>query len=108
VYKDIKMKTFPPLRPRPAEITNQTHSMKDNLTESTKKTLSEVNPRHTYADVTKTKQSPTRPKEEDEQHNSVAQTMKQFLDKFEKLMYQQAQQIGTLMNLLTTVISKLK
>ena len=39
---------------------------------------------------------------------TMINTMNSFFNKIEKLMTQQAQQIGTLMNLLTTVISKLK
>lgn len=40
--------------------------------------------------------------------NNLVNTMTSFFNKFEKLMMQQAQQIGSLLNLLTTVVSKLK
>lgn len=100
VYRDMKMKTFP--SPRPRTTTNETPAVK--IVAKAPTTTNKVNPSLSYADATRPKQ----PSPPEEDVNSLSQTMKQFIDRFEKLMYQQSQQIGTLMNLLTTVISKLK
>jgi hypothetical protein len=58
----------------------------------------------TYAQVT----SSAVDNRKSEEGHDLAQVVCNFFDKFEKLMLQQSQQIGTLMNLLSTVISKLK
>lgn len=42
------------------------------------------------------------------ENSILSQTINAIFEKFEKFMSQKAQQIGTLINLLTTVISKLK
>lgn len=102
VYRDIKMKTFPAPRPR-ISTTNETPAV-NNVPKAPTTMTSKVNPSLSYADATRPKQASSPGEDVD----SLSQTMKQFIDRFERLMYQQSQQIGTLMNLLSNVISKLK
>jgi hypothetical protein len=108
VYKELKNKTFPPPRPRLTEAPNKTAETPPvnkpfNSQLNHQSGLGSV----TYAEVAT--KSPQRPVEETIPSSKLLeQTMIHFMEKFEKLMFQQSQQIGTLMNLLTTVISKLK
>lgn len=113
VYADIKKKTFPPLRQRPTvaahqlEDKNQSQeSISQTETPSTSSDPQNIAPARnrmtpSYAQVT----SMNKTSNSDE--NSLCQVIHNFFDKFEKIFSQQAQQIGTLMTLLTTVISKL-
>lgn len=108
VYKELKNKTFPHPRPRLNEAPNS----KAEIPIANKPSNSQTNQQSEFGSVTYAKaaaKSPQQPaKETLHSSDSLEQTMKSFMEKFEKIMFQQSQQIGTLMNLLTTVISKLK
>ncbi len=106
VYKALQKKEFPPLRNK--NIENQekvsnTMVTKPNPPIPTTSTLTcAQNPGlHTYADITK-------PKNESNIETNLTHSIQQFFDKFEKLFFQQSQQIGSLLNLLTSLIAKMK
>lgn len=104
IYKVIKNKSFPPLRPKPS-IRNSmpTETTQNDLPSDIFPQLSDNQSsqpgtsRKSYANAVKTQEI-----------SSVTDTITEFFTKFEKLMAQQAQQIGALISLLTTVITKLK
>lgn len=109
VYKELRNKTFPPPRPRLTEALNTTAKTPiANRPSNSQKNLQSEFGSVTYAKAAA--KLPQQPAEETipSSYNSLEQTMTSFMEKFEKLMFQQSQQIGTLMNLLTTIISKLK
>lgn len=62
----------------------------------------------TYAQAAATPKSAPNVSSERSSSNNLEHTVTCFIEKFEKLILQQTQQIGTLMNLLTAVINKLK
>lgn len=99
VYKSIKNREFPSLRskitePLPqAEAKNQQRVVDD-------KVPTESNNYSNYADAVKNSGTCD--------VTNLSETLSQFFDRFEKLFMQQSQQIGSLLNLLTTLVSKLK
>lgn len=100
VYKDLKNKAYPPLRkPRdvPSPSTNSTNAERQVQSTGTGEPTDKIKP-SLYADVVSGKKL----------DSSKNFDLEEVFGRFEKLMEQQAQQIGTLINLLTTVISKLK
>lgn len=115
VYSEIKAKSFPKLRlkaidksskvsdTQPIPINNVCSSNEQNASQSTKGAQLPNNKSSTmsYAQVTAQKNT-------NNEENTLCQSLTLFFNKFEKLMEQQAQQIGSLINLLTTVISKLQ
>lgn len=115
VYKEIKSKSFPPLRSKtktdlssPDEtqfIANNEQFQplpNDEVAQTDTKKSRFTSPHLSYAQAT------VQGNVEREENSSLTQTLTTFFNKFEKLMEQQAQQIGSLISLLTTVISKLK
>lgn len=112
VYKEIKTKSFPPLRskniaeslPSKAVINGPTEQSVLTSTDAVQDTNTRKSngANMTYAQVT------SQTNVDNSDNASLTQSLTTFFNKFEKLMEQQAQQIGTLLNLLTTVISKLK
>ena len=103
VYKSIKNKSFPPLRPK--MINKPTQSTEDELPSENQRERNSSRS-SIYAQAAATKPGTDQSGNTDQA--MFIQTMQSFFEKFEKMMLQQAQQIGSLMNLLTTVISKLK
>lgn len=109
VYRDIKSKSFPSLRSNGAKetVSSQGKSKVDTFEISRKPATTDIRGSSTassplsYAAVTSGRTK------SDEILN-LNQMIEGFLNKFEVLMSQQAQQVSTLINLLTTVISKLK
>lgn len=112
VYKDLKQRSFPPMRQKVldsgaslshTEASKQTlepqpRSVSSNLSPA----CSQVSPALSYAQAA----SEVKSKRLGE-NNGLTEVIMNFFEKFEKLMFQQAQQMGSLLNLLTTVISKL-
>jgi hypothetical protein len=114
VYQDLKGKSFPPLRKKPSantcpvvtpEATASTHNDPPTLP-LVQRPPRPVSPGKTYATVVSESQQNAFTSTNDSLNVGI--TMNAFLQKFETIMAQQAQQIGTLINLLTSVISKLK
>lgn len=112
-YKEIKQKSFPPMRQKIASTNHvsQESEMPKQIPElETSPSTQPLTYRKTstggptYAQVT----SSAVDNRKSEEGHDLAQVVCNFFDKFEKLMLQQSQQIGTLMNLLSTLISKLK
>lgn len=123
VYKSIQSLTNPRLR-------NRTENSHVTMARPNSPTFRPVQSNLSFAEATKNAggvdnnapavvqrdQAPTNaqtasptsgcPKENENGH--LTQVITNFFEKFEKIMLQQAQQVGTLMNLLSTVISKLK
>lgn len=114
VYKDMKHKKTPPPRERSLNKSNERVSSQPQAIEqpsvpstseqSNTPSTRPVSGSMTYAQAA----SLTSPSVSNTDSMNFAQTLNSFFDKFEKLMSQQAQQIGTLITLLTTVISKIK
>jgi hypothetical protein len=117
VYKEMKHKSSPPLRGKSLNKSNEILASQPQSTEqpSVPSTSEQPNTKSTrlvsgsmtYAQAA----SPTSPLVSNTDNGfsmNFTQTLNSFFDKFEKLMSQQAQQIGTLITLLTTVISKIK
>lgn len=115
VYKDLKQKSYPPLRQKKMDSglpVSQTEASIQRLepkpglaisnSSPTVHISSQVSPALSYAQAVSEVQN----KRLDE--NGLTEVIMNFFEKFEKLMFQQAQQMGSLLNLLTTVISKLK
>lgn len=110
VYKELRNKSFPPLREKSMPSPKIIQRPPDVESKQAESTSDEYNipqpPRNskTYAQIAANSRN--------EQHlnnsNSLEKTISSFFSKFEQLMLQQAQQIGSLLNLLTTVVSKLK
>lgn len=108
VYKDIKKSTFPSLREKSANLLQHVTPVVNEPLHKTINKNADVttnsSPKPTsYASAVAQKPSPVT-----SDVSSMVQMMDNFFVKFEKLMFQQSQQIGTLMNLLSTVVSKLK
>lgn len=108
VYRELKHKTFPPLR-RPSEFrpssSSNLHVNKESINETTSNSQTQdFNKTRTLNYARATSKTVT----EASDHANLVTTVQNFFDKFEKIMLQQSQQISSLMNLLSTVISKLK
>lgn len=115
VYNEIKTKSFPQLRlkaidksskvsdTQPISSNTVCSTNEQNAFQSTKGAQLPNNKSSTmsYAQVAAQKNT-------NNEENTLCQSLTLFFNKFEKLMEQQAQQIGSLINLLTTVISKLQ
>ena len=106
VYRDLKNKTFPPLRSKsqrnetlPDDGPSDTQSQAEQSPQVSEK-RSTLRPSVTYANAASCSS--------ENESKSVNAVMDAFFSKIEKLLTEQAQQIGTLINLLSTVISKLK
>lgn len=95
VYKTLQKKEFPPLRKKTIEVTN------DELNQTPVRTEPQNTKLHSnYADAVKYRSDKV-------DEVSLTQTIQDFFNKFEKMFLQQSQQIGSLLNLLTTLISKI-
>jgi hypothetical protein len=119
IYREIKNKLYPPMRQRSLEQRKSTSetipavissrppapSTTVNPTPTSSNTISG---RRSYAQAAATSRDANPKSNEISNTNTLEQTINSFVDKFERLLMQQSQQIGALMNLLTTVISKLK
>lgn len=106
IYQNIKSKSFPPLREKipPNNSSNMPIVSPPPIVEEIilpPRPKPQPTSKYTYAQA-------TNPSVSSADNLNLSQTLNTFFEKFEKLMTQQAQQIGTLINLLTTVISKLK
>jgi len=108
IYQDLKNKSFPPLRNRLSN--NQTYSHDNNEPEPTSETQksSDMTDKRSTVRPTTSYASAASGSKDNESANANNATMEVFFAKIEKLMAEQAKQIGTLINLLSTVISKLK
>lgn len=110
VYKTLKKKAFPPLRNKRSNegsnSGNQSNTVEENRPPINSQTGGLPNRNLTYSQVTKNEGNPST--STNAEVNNLTLTMTTFFDKFEKLISQQAKQIDTLVNLLTTMISKLK
>lgn len=123
VYKTIQKREFPPLRTKPNTAPSfdkqKTLAQSDDHTGPISTSL-EKKPNSSQSN----RQMPTRPNHLNNEHNysyadatksatdntvelGLTQSIQQFFDKFEKLFFQQSQQIGSLLNLLTSLIAKL-
>lgn len=99
VYKTLQQKEFPQKRQRDTDRIDQN---KDTQPPTPPPSRPQSN-YHNYAAAVKSNQS--RPNHTED---GLTSTINSFFDRFEKLFVQQSQQIGTLLNLLTTLISKMK
>lgn len=108
VYKTIKKKAFPPLRN--GRLNEQSTAGKEKETQPPNNSQTDGQPNRSlsYSQATKNEGNPSTNTNVEVNNLNLTLTMTTFFDKFEKLMSQQAKQIDTLVNLLTTVISKLK
>lgn len=104
IYRELKRKSSQNLTAKPA-TRGQAVPAPQRIREQRPTSPSpsgQASPKRTYAQViSNTNTAP-------EGGNNLNETLHNFFSKFEKLMLQQAEQIGTLMNLLSTVVSKLK
>lgn len=109
VYRDIKHKSFPSRRliSKTDPISSPTTDKNDNKLNPTDNQVQDTTTTNeplltpSYAQITSGNSS-------SDVNCDLTKTIHGFLNKFEILMTQQAQQVNTLINLLTTVISKLK
>lgn len=101
VYKNIKNKAFPPLRQQPhvPRATEETTS----ASAIPQRKFDKIQVGKSFAQATKQCSNSTEDKE-----SNLTKIIDTFFNRFEKLIEQQAQQINTFINLLTTVVSKLK
>jgi hypothetical protein len=110
VYQDLKGKSFPPMRKKPSANTCPVNTPEPTASKHSESPVQRpprpVSPGRTYAAVVSEPQQNASTSTNDSLNTNI--TMSAFLQKFETIMAQQAQQIGTLINLLTSVISKLK
>lgn len=110
VYKTMKKKAFPPLRnghlTERSTTANDSTKEKETQPPNNSQTGGQPNRNLSYSQATKNEGNPSA--NTNVEVNNLTSTMTKFFDKFENLISQQAKQIDTLINLLTTVISKLK
>jgi hypothetical protein len=109
VYRELQSKNFPPLRQK-----SQSGSIDSpNVKSVPYFTASEIEPRNSklsdpstsYSHIVKEGRKNNQIQSND--FTSLSQIMEQSFSKFEKILLKQSEQIGTLLNLLTAVISKL-
>lgn len=96
VYKNLQKKGFPQLREKRLD------SMQNKETPTQ---VTELHPPHThrnqsYAEATKSNANNS--------DTSISTTIHTFFERFENILIQQSKQIGSLLNLLTTLITKMK
>lgn len=111
VFKDIQSRKFPPMREKstiPMERPTSHSHRRPGLsyaaaTSNAEVSNNNVNNPSNAANVQTTENS----HREEASNDSLTQTITEFFDRFEKLFMQQSQQIGALLNLLTTVLQKL-
>lgn len=105
-YKNLKNKTFPPLRQKSltSHTTNDIISKSETPMSPTTHENNHVNESVSYAQATKNGPNSSTGNE----LSTLTQVINSVFEKFETLLTQQTQQVGTLISLLTTVISKLK
>jgi hypothetical protein len=105
VYRELKQKSLQPIKRK--TNANQTQMFESREEErppivNNPPTSARVNPTRSYAQVTSNITTAAN------NGSDVNKSIQEFFCKFEKIMLQQAEQLSTLMNLLSTVISKLK
>lgn len=108
VYRELKNKTFPPLRSKSLRSSSKEKLNGSNLpsNNNSQPSSQKTSPHLAYAQAAST--ALDSPISTDNVNQDVNKTLQNFFDRFEKLMLQQSQQIGSLLNLLSTVLSKLK
>lgn len=105
VYKSLQKKGFPPLRAKQTAVDVDSSRPSDTAVNRRVSTSTGTNNVTTFSNYAEAVKSNCNKNDED---ISLSQTIQEFFIKFEKMFCQQSQQIGSLLTLLTTLVSKLK
>lgn len=117
VYKDLQSKSFPPLRRQVPHSSStklssvdvsSSDSVSTDLINTTSRAVKTVKPHITFAQVAAGNVDKQNNENECNDSFNISKMLQESFAKFESILIKQSEQIGTLLNLLTAVISKLK
>lgn len=113
VYREIQNKQFPPLRKKHLEPNQVSNKLQSPSEEKPKHIRSVVTDGVTFAQATSNSNQGVhtrehKPNEQICDSDNFTEIIQKSFERFENILSKQAEQISTLLNLLTTIVSRLK